>query len=625
VSGIYKEQEMAGRKSGEIAMATGVEGNVPMTVEVRETEGAASAAGSATRRVLEALAAIEECGRPEVWISLRGRVELLAEAAEIDRRSAAGEELPLAGTACAVKDNIDVAGLETTAACPEFAYRPAADAPAVARLRAAGAVVLGKTNLDQFATGLVGTRSPYGAVRNAAHPEYVSGGSSSGSAVAVALGIADFALGTDTAGSGRVPAALGGIVGIKPTLGLVPTAGVVPACADFDAVTVFAAELPLAARVLGLMAGPDDSDPRGRRFPADAALSAPTAAPLAVPREADLAPLSPAYREAWARTLAALEGAGFSLAEVDISPLLVAARLLYDGALVAERFAAVGEFLAAHSGAAGIDPTVAAIVEASADKPAHEFAADLESLRRASAATRAILEGAAGLLLPTTTEHPRISEVEADPVGINKRMGTYTNFLNLLDLSGVAVPGLSTEAGMPFGVTVVEPAFGDQIGIDLGARVREALSDAASADFAETELPAALTGAVPIAVFGAHLRGAPLHHELEAIGARFEAGIETAPEYRLFALDTVPPKPGLVRVAGAQNGGASIGGELYAVSPGGLGAFLSRLPAPMALTEVELAGDRSRVTGFTCTHDSVAGARDITEFGSWPAFVASAT
>lgn len=322
---------------------------------------------SCVARVTAAYRRIAEADRPEVWITLRPEVDVLAEAAALDARLAAGEPLPLAGVLVAVKDNIDVAGLPTTAACPAFAYTPEADAPAVRRLLDAGAVVLGKTNLDQFATGLVGTRSPYGPVRNALRPEKISGGSSSGSAVAVALGIADIALGTDTAGSGRVPAALNGIVGIKPTLGLVPTTGVVPAARSYDAVTVFARTLTEAQRAVGVMTGPDDGDPRSRAWPDDVRLAAPSRPRIAVPREEDLAPLSDGGRAAFAAAVKQVEAAGATTAVVDVSPLLLAARLLYDGALVAERYAAVGEFIAGDPSAA--DPTVAGIILGAAGLP----------------------------------------------------------------------------------------------------------------------------------------------------------------------------------------------------------------------------------------------------------------
>ncbi|WP_280482189.1 allophanate hydrolase [Nocardia cyriacigeorgica] len=562
--------------------------------------------GSPTARVAAAYRRIAEVDRPEVWITLRPEAEVTADAAAIEQRLSDGDRLPLAGLLVAVKDNVDVAGLPTTAACPAFAYTPEVTASAVERLIAAGAIVLGKTNLDQFATGLVGTRSPYGPVRNAFVPELVSGGSSSGSAVAVALGIADIGIGTDTAGSGRVPAALQGIVGIKATLGVVPAHGVVPACADFDAVTVFAADLERAVAAAAIMAGPEPRDPRSRTRPADVLLSAPGQPKLAVPRAEDLTDLSESYREAFTRTVAGLADSGVSVTELDISVLLDAALLLYDGAIVAERYAAVGEFLAT-APPETLDPTVTAIIRAAEHTTGPGFAADLSTLATARAAAKALLDGYDGLLLPTTTEHPAIAAVQADPVTINRRMGTFTNFCNLLDMAAVAVPGAPTEDGSPFGVMVVVPAFADQVAIDIAARL-----------IGTDSTPALFDHDAELAVFGAHLRGQPLHWQLEQIGARFAGEIRTTDAYRLTALDTTPPKPGLVRHGPGQ--GAPIVGELFGVSAAGLGSFLSALPAPMALANIELEDGRT-VVGFACTYDAAVAATDITEFGGWKKYL----
>ena len=333
---------------------------------------------TAVARVHAAYRALASAARPNVWITLREQADVLAEAAAVDARLAAGEHLPLAGKILAVKDNIDVAGLPTTAACPQFAYHPDRTAPAVARLVDAGAIVLGKTNMDQFATGLVGTRSPHGAVACAHDPQRISGGSSSGSAVAVALGIADLGIGTDTAGSGRVPAAFHGLIGIKLTLGLIPTLGVVPACVDYDAVTVFAPDLPAAATAVAIMAGPDAHDPRSRGWPADVRLAAPPHPRVAVPGAADLAPLCADYRAAFADTVAEAEARGMQPVQTDISVLLDAARLLYDGAIVAERYAAVGDFV--DTAPADLDPAVGAIIRAAAAPAAHQLVREQNTL-----------------------------------------------------------------------------------------------------------------------------------------------------------------------------------------------------------------------------------------------------
>ena len=556
-------------------------------------------------RVRAAYRRIAEVDRPEVWISLRDEADVLIAAKEVERRVDGGERLPLAGLLVAVKDNIDVAGLPTTAACPSYAYRPPASATAVRRLTDAGALVLGKTNLDQFATGLVGTRSPYGAVRHAYRPDRISGGSSSGSAVAVALGIADFALGTDTAGSGRVPAALHGLVGLKPTLGLVPNTGVVPAARSYDCVTVFAGTLTLAQRAIAVMAGPDPLDPTSRDWPASVRLAAGTQPRVAVPDAAGLAPLSEEARSAFGVVVERLRAGGATVEVIDVDPFLRAAKLLYDGALVAERYAAVGEFVA--GGSADLDPTVASIILAAARLPAHRLAADQERLDRHKVAAAAALAGIDALLLPTTTGHPTIAEVAADPVAVNSRMGVYTNFVNLLDLAAVAVPGGSAD-GSPFGVTVVSRAFEDQVAIDIAARL--------TGEQAEQPLPPTGTDLV---VFGAHLRGQPLNGQLTSLGARFAGGVRTAPEYRMVALPTEPPKPGILRAA---SGGAALAGERWTLSPAGLGRFVAALPAPMSLGMISLA-DGGSALGFQCDPVAAASGWEITEHGSWTAYLAT--
>ncbi|MFB8001471.1 allophanate hydrolase [Nocardia sp. NPDC056000] len=560
-----------------------------------------------TARVAAAYARIAAADRPEVWITLREFDDVHAEAAAIEQRLADGAVLPLAGLLVAVKDNVDVAGLPTTAGCPEYAYSPAETASAIARLVAAGAIVLGKTNLDQFATGLVGTRSPHGAVRNALHPELISGGSSSGSAVAVALGIADIGIGTDTAGSGRVPAAFHDLVGIKATLGIIPAHGVVPACADYDAVTVFAATLDLATRAAAVMAGAEGRDPRSRSWPADVRFAAPQVPRLAVPVPANLDALSPEYRDAFDRSVCAALEAGCKIEAVDIAPLLEAALLLYDGSIVAERYAAVGAFL--DTAPAGADPTVAAIISAAAATTGPGFAADLDTLARARAFAAELLEPFDALLLPTTTEHPSLAAVQADPIGINRRLGTFTNFCNLVDLAAVAIPGAATATGYPFGVMIVVPAFADQVAVDIAARLQ-------NADTA----PLLVDRGVDLAVFGAHLRDQPLHWQLEELGARFAGAIRTTDAYRLTAMATTPPKPGLVRTE--PGAGAPIPGELYRLSEAALGRFLAALPAPMALTAIELEDGRG-VIGFTATHDATATAADITEYGGWRAYLSA--
>jgi allophanate hydrolase len=566
---------------------------------------------SAVDRVLAAYEQIENVDRPEVWIALRAPEEVLADAVLVDAALDAGQSLPLAGTVFAVKDNIDVAGLPTTAGCPDYAYLPPVSAPAVQRLLDAGAIVLGKTNLDQFATGLVGTRSPHGPVRDARRPERISGGSSSGSAVAVSLGIVDLALGTDTAGSGRVPAALQGVVGIKATRGLVPTVGVVPACRSLDCVSVLAPTLAAAEQAMALITGPDPADLMCRDWPADAPLAAPARPKIAVPGSDQLGDLDPAWLKAFERTAARLEQAGAVLVPIDLASFLTVARLLYHGAFVAERYAAVGEFVTAHP--ASVDPTVRGIIEAAGAIPAHQLTADLERLDRLRLEATAALGDADALLLPTTTHHPTIAEVLADPIGVNTRLGTYTNFCNLLDLCAIAVPSGEIVDGDNVGVSVIVRAFADRVAGGIAAMLDD-----------EPRLPVEDAGtgpsAVRLVVVGAHLSGQPLNHQLTSRGGRLIGPVRTSPDYAMYLLPTDPPKPGLVRV---QQGGRAIEGELWELPPVGMASFLAELPSPMVLGQVRLSGGRSS-TGFLVEPLAVAGARDISEYHGWRGFLSSA-
>jgi allophanate hydrolase len=560
---------------------------------------------TAVERVRAAYAAIKAAGRPEIWITPRPADEALAEAAGVDARAAAGESLPLAGLVAAVKDNIDVAGMPTTAAAPSFAYEPPRDATAVARLRAAGVIVIGKTNLDQFATGLVGTRSPHGAVRSAWDPARISGGSSSGSGVAVALGLADLALGTDTAGSGRVPAALNGVVGVKPTRGVIPCTGVVPACRTLDCVAVFARSVDLARRAVAVMAGPDGLDPqatllgdhgRGGWRPPKGGVPR-----LAIPLPAQLDGLADGWAEAFAAAVARLRAAGVEVAGVDIAPLLEAAALLYGGSFVAERYTAVGAHIAANAALIGdsLDPIVAGIILDGARFTAAEQFADRERLDRLAAQAASALADFDALLTPTTTAHPTFPEVAADPVGVNSRLGRYTNFANLLDLASLAIPA-GTVRGLPFGIMLTGPAGSDGRLAEIAGLYEQAPVD--------------------LLVVGAHLSGQPLNYELLAAGGIPAGPAATAPHYRLFALDTTPPRPGLVRVSPDDGtGGASIAGEVWRLPATGFARFMTGLAAPMAIGRVCLDDGRD-VLGFLCEPAAARGAADITGYGGWRAW-----
>ena len=556
---------------------------------------------TSVERVSAAYARLHAVDRPEIWISIRDEQDALAEAARVDARVTAGEYLPLAGTVAAVKDNIDVNGLDTTAAAPSFRYRPTADATAVHRLRDAGSVVIGKTNLDQFATGLVGARSPFGAVRNAWDPSRISGGSSSGSAVAVALGIADVALGTDTAGSGRVPAALNGIIGVKPTRGRIPTTGVVPACRTLDCVTVFARELGLARLTAELLAGPDGVDTLARSAEEESQHAFGAALParprVGIPSAHQLGDLAPGWAQAFGAAAERLAATGVEVVEVDISALLAAATMLYDGAFVAERYAAVGAHIDAHRDLVGtdLDPSVAAIILGGATKTAVELFADREKLEHLSVAARAALVGCDALLTPTTTWHPTHAHLAADPVGGNSRMGRFTNFANLLDMTSTSIPA-GTVDGLPFGVMLTAPAFHDLAVHQLAQRM--------------------LAPAIEILVVGAHLAGEALNHQLVAAGGSFVRATQTSAHYALFALETIPPKPGLLRVA---EGGTAVEGEIWSLPAAGFGGFVAALPSPMTIGQVSMR-DGESVAGFLCEPVAAIGAEDISSHGGWLAW-----
>lgn len=539
-------------------------------------------------RIAEIYQRIAEADRPEVFITLRPQADV-----EEDHRESLAAAGPLAGVVLAVKDNVDVAGLSTTAACPGYARMAERDAAAVVALRAAGAVVIGKTNLDQFATGLVGTRSPYGAVRDSRRPDRISGGSSSGSAVAVALGFADIAIGTDTAGSGRIPAGLQGIVGIKPTLGVVSTDGVVPACASYDAVTIFAGTLELADRAMAAMA-----DARGPRpFGSDAALAAPEQPTIAIP--AELPELDPDWRAAFDAAVAHAEAAGLRIKPIDLSAFLAAARLLYDDALVAERYDAVGHHVDGLGSGSGLDPVVSTIIRSAGDVTAVELLRARRRLSELRAEAMAELGDADALLVPTAPFHPRLADVAADPVRVNSRMGTYTNFCNLFDLSAVAIPAGEIDESdgtrAQFGITLLGRAHDDAALVDLARRFA---GQGEPSPAAWPEIAGAPT--VELAVFGAHMRGGPLTHELSDRGARWVGEVATTANYRLVALDTTPPKPGLVRDPAS---GRVIEGESWRLSPQALGEFLAALPSPMMLGRVELSDGRW-VVGFGCAADA---------------------
>ncbi len=569
---------------------------------------------------------------PAIFITLREENDVIAEAGALSGDAAR----PLHGIPVAVKDNIDVAGLPTTAACPAYQYQPAKDASAVARLRAAGALIIGKTNLDQFATGLVGTRTPYGIPRNLFDETLIPGGSSSGSGVAVGAGLVPLSLGTDTAGSGRVPAAYNNIVGLKPSLGLISAAGVVPACRTLDCVSVFAFTVDDAVAALDAMAGADAADPYSRDYP-DAGRLAPLP-PMAGRVTLGVPPLvqrhffgDDAAAAAYDEALARLKVLGATLVEIDMEPFYAAARLLYDGPWVAERYLTVKDLLAASPDA--ILPVTREIIAGGAARTAADtFAAfyQLERLRRLR--DRALREVDA-LVLPTAPTIYSVAEVLADPVTLNSRLGTYTNFVNLLDLCGLAVPSAMLPDALPFGITLLAPAGRDAMLAAIGREYHHAtglpLGALAKAQPPLPQRPHAApvssgSGArndeIALAVVGAHLSGMPLNGELVAAGGRLLESASTAAHYRLYALSgTTPPKPGLLRV---KNGaGAAIALEIWALPAAGFGRFVANIPPPLSIGTLELADGRA-VKGFLVEAEAVADARDISSFGGWRAFAA---
>ena len=596
---------------------------VPESLDLERLRAAYRSGGlKPSALVVALLERIARRGDDKVWIDRVGRERLLERAAELERLPP--ERLPLYGVPFAIKDNIDLAGCATTAACPEFAYRAQANATVVERLLEAGAIALGKTNLDQFATGLVGTRSPYGACRNVFDPRYVSGGSSSGSAVAVAAGLASFALGTDTAGSGRVPAGFNNVVGLKPSLGLVSTRGVVPACRSLDCVSIFGLTVRDARAVLAIVQGFDGADAYSRAAPEASPAPFGERFRFGVPRKSELEFFGDReYERLFGESLERLEAIGGERVELDFRPFLEAARLLYDGPWVAERWLVIRELLARKPEA--ILPVTRRVIEKAASFSAGDaFAAAyrLQTLRReAEAAWRSVEV----IAMPTTPTIYPIGEVEAEPIALNSRLGTYTNFVNLFDLCALALPGGFRADGLPFGLSLLAPAFRDAPLCVLGERLQDVLGlplgatgCAAPERPPAPPRPARPATAVRLVVCGAHMSGLPLNGELLELGARLVRACRTAPQYRLFAFEAFsPPRPGMLRAAQ----GAPIEVEVWEMPGASFGGFVDAIPAPLGIGTVELE-DGERARGFLCEHYAVAAARDITQLGGWRAYLA---
>jgi allophanate hydrolase len=534
--------------------------------------------------------------------------------------------LPLYGVPFAIKDNIDLAGIPTTAGCPEFAYTPEDNAFLIQRFIDAGAIPLGKTNLDQFATGLNGTRSPFGACRNAFDPEFISGGSSSGSAVAVAKGWVTFSLGTDTAGSGRVPASFNNLIGLKPTIGLFSATGVVPACRSVDTVSVLALTAADAQAVLAVGAVPDAADAFSRAPEPFGVDFSQGPFRFGVPRAQDLNFFgNEAAKTLFSASVQRMEALGGIAVEFDLTPFLEAARLLYEGPWVAERYVAIKDFIDAQPDA--VFPPVRTIIEGGRNKTAADVFAASYRLKTLKRNCDAVWQDVDCMLTPTAGTLYRIAAMEADPIRLNSNLGYYTNFMNLLDYSAVAVPaGLLASGdavGLPWGVTLAAPAHRDVVLLRLADRLHRAVGGqlgATETAMASTPLigtPPSSTlnsGTVEVAVCGAHMSGLPLNHQLTSRGARLRQAVKSAPDYRFYALaGGSVQRPGMVRVT---EGGAAIDMEVWEVPATAFGSFVNGIPQPLGIGKVKLA-DGEWVSGFVCEALGVKGGTDITALGNW--------
>ena len=538
-----------------------------------------------------------------IWITLLDEAAL-----EPYFENLGSTDLPLYGVPFAIKDNIDLAGVPTTAACPEFEYTPEKSATVVQRLIDAGAIPIGKTNLDQFATGLVGVRSPYGIPANAFHPDYIPGGSSSGSAIAVARELVAFSLGTDTAGSGRVPASFNNLVGLKPTRGLLSTTGVVPACRTLDSVSIFTNSAADAATVLKVAAAHDPEDAYSRPAARDVADYLPKSFTFGVPEDDQLEFFGDEIAAGlFAQSRERLKAIGGTEKRIDFSPFLEAARLLYEGPWVAERYVATRDMIDDQPEA--LHPITRKIIEGGAAPKAHESFSAAYKLQACKKLADAQIEGLDFILTPTTGTIYTAAEVEADPIQLNSNLGYYTNFMNLLDYSAVAFPAGAYPNGHPWGVTAFAPAFADAVVLEAAAR---ALDEAMPPDLPKNT--------IQLAVCGAHLKGLPLHGQLEALDAKFVRACKTVPAYRFYALPgTVPAKPGLQRVA---DGGSQVEIEIYALNRAAFGEFVAAIPAPLGVGKIETE-DGEKVTGFLCEAHAIDGAEEITQLGGWRQYLQS--
>lgn len=566
----------------------------------------------------EVLARLDRINDPGIFIHLCDRDSLRAAARALGPFD---PSRPLWGIPFAVKDNIDVAGLPTTAGCPAYAYTPAKDAFVIERLRAAGALMIGKTNLDQFATGLVGVRSPYGAPRNSLDPLIAPGGSSGGSGVVVGHGAVAFSLGTDTAGSGRVPAALNNIVGLKPSLGSLSASGVVPACRTLDTVSIFAATVADAFTAFSVARGYDASDAYARRFTPTPMTAPPDGLCVGIPSAATAQFFGDTVQQAaFARDVALLAARGARITEIDFEPLFAIARMLYEGAWVAERHTVIANLLKTNPQA--VFPVTRQIISQAENMSADDAFLGFYRLADLKRASEILLDGVDMLCVPTIPNFATLAELEIDPVGPNNRMGTYTNFVNLLDMCGIAVPTAPRSDGRPGSVTLLASAGQDA----AVAAVAQGFEDGCPRYLGATTftvpvpspLPAKAPDRIDLAVCGAHMTGLPLNGQLTDLGATFVRADQTAPQYRFYALAGGPPqRPGLVR---SDAKGAAIALEIWSIPLTALGAFMAAIPAPLSIGSVELS-DGSWVKGFLCEASGTLGATEITALADWRSIV----
>jgi allophanate hydrolase len=561
-----------------------------------------------------------------VWLHRVDAADLHAAVDRATARRAAGQPVPLFGIPFAVKDNIDVAGVPTTIACPELAYVPAESAPVVQRLVEAGAIFIGKVNLDQLATGLVGARSPYGTPTNPFDAAMIPGGSSSGSGVAVSAGQVSFALGTDTAGSGRVPAGFNNVVGLKPTRGALSTRGVVPACRSFDCVTVFALTVEDACAVANVAKQWDPLDPFSRSDAQSIEFDpAATRGPwrIGVPTREELVFCDDEQARAlYEAAVERFRAMGCTIVEIDLKPFRRAGEMLYGGAWVAERLFAGGELLERNPDA--LVPVVRDILAEAKGVSARDVFEEtyrLHSLRQSAEATWRSVDA---MLVPTSPTIYRVDEVLANPRALNSNLGVYTTFGNLMDLAAIAVPNGFRPDGLPSGVQLIGPRGSDATLVAAARSYHRRLGGTMGATghpLVQTDSTwAGDTSAArhAVVVVGAHLSGQPLNHQLVGLGGTLVRATLTAPHYRLYALSgTVPPKPGLVRV---RDGGRAIEVEVWSLDTRSFGAFVSAITRPLCIGTIELEGG-TFAQGFLCESDAVADAIDISDHGGWRAYL----